>query len=95
MIERHVTFQVYPEKTADFIGFFIKTYRPAMASMPGFIKAELLCEQEDPTRYQMVIRFETAEAASHWRNSELHRSLQPGLKTLYKESQLLVYTVVA
>lgn len=95
MIERHVTFQVYPDRTDDFVAFFVEQYRPAMSTMPGFVKAELLCQQENSTQYQMSIRFETAEEATAWRNSEIHRSLQPALKALYKDLHLQVYTVVA
>ena len=36
MIERHVTFHVLPEKTAEFVRLFREEYRPAMATMPGF-----------------------------------------------------------
>jgi heme-degrading monooxygenase HmoA len=95
VIERHVTFNVYPDKTTEFEKLFIEEYRPAMASMDGFVKVELLCEQEDPTRYQMLIRFETAETAAAWRNSGAHQLLQPKIKSLYKDSSLLVYEVIA
>jgi heme-degrading monooxygenase HmoA len=66
-----------------------------MSAMAGFVKVELLCEQEDPTRYQMLIRFESAETAAAWRNSSAHQSLQPKIKGLYKDSALQVYEVVA
>lgn len=95
MIERHVTFQVYPDRAADFVAFFSNQYRPAMSTMPGFVKADLLREEGNSTCYQMSIRFETTEAATRWRNSEIHQSLQPALKALYRDSQLRVYTVVA
>lgn len=95
MIERHVTFEVIEDKTQDFENLFIEAYRPAMASMPGFIKVELLRLQDSLTNYQMVIRFETAEAASTWRNSSEHQGLSPRLKTLYSASQLQVYEVIA
>lgn len=95
MIERHVTFNVYSDKTDEFEKLFVAEYRPAMSSMAGFVKVELLCEQEDPTRYQMIIRFETAETAAAWRNSIAHQSLQPKIKRLYKDSTLQVYEVIA
>jgi heme-degrading monooxygenase HmoA len=95
LIERHVTFNVHPDKTGEFEKLFVEEYRPAMSSMAGFIRVELLCEQEDPTRYQMVIRFETAETAAAWRNSSAHQLLQPKIKSLYKDSSLQVYEVVA
>ena len=95
MIERHVTFNVYSNKTNEFEKLFVEEYRPAMSSMAGFVKVELLCEQEDPTRYQMTIRFETAEEAAAWRDSIAHKSLQPKIKSLYRDSTLQVYEVVA
>lgn len=95
MIERHITFKVLSEKTEDFEKFFIEEYRPAMARMPGFIKVDLLRQQEDPTAYQMVIRFESADAASAWRASAAHQALSPKLKALHSGSLLNVYEVVA
>jgi len=95
MIERHVTFDVQPGKAGEFERLFSDEYRPAMASMPGFIKVELLREQENPAKYQMVIRFTTLEEAAVWRNSSAHQSLSPKLKALYSASHLQVYEVLA
>ncbi len=94
MIERHVTFDVLHDKTDEFELFFSDEYRPAMALMPGYIKVELLREQEDSTKYQMVIRFMSFEEAAAWRNSNAHQVLSPKLKALYSASQLQVYEVV-
>ena len=95
MIERHVTFNVHPENTKDFEELFTAEYRPAMAVMPGFVKVELLREQEDHTQYQMVIRFETMETAADWRNADTHQALKPKIKALYDGSKLIVYDVMA
>ncbi len=95
MIERHVTFSVFPDKCADFEKFFMEQYRPGMSSMPGFVKVELLREADHASQYQMVIRFESAETAAEWRNSAVHKSLQPAFKSLYSESKLQVYDVIA
>ena len=95
MIERHVTFNVHPESTKDFEELFTAEYRPAMAAMPGFVKLELLVEQENPTQYQMVIRFESLETAADWRNSNAHQALKPRIKALYDGSKLNVYDVIA
>jgi heme-degrading monooxygenase HmoA len=95
MIERHVTFEVFPEKTGDFVKLFTDEYRPAMASMPGCIKIELLREQNNPSRYQMVIRFTSEETAAAWRSSSTHQALSPRLKSLYSASQLQVYDFIA
>jgi antibiotic biosynthesis monooxygenase (ABM) superfamily enzyme len=95
MIERHVTFNVYPDKTSEFEKLFVEEYRPAMSSMPGFIRVDLLCEQNEPTRYQMVIRFDTAESAAAWRNSAAHQALKPKIQSLYQDSTLQVYEVIA
>lgn len=95
MIERHVTFNVLPGMTQDFVNLFREDYRPAMASMPGFVKVDLLCEQEDPTKYQMVIRFVSIETAAAWRSSEAHQALKPKIKALYQGSTVEVYDVIA
>jgi antibiotic biosynthesis monooxygenase (ABM) superfamily enzyme len=95
MIERHVTFNVLPDMTQEFVNLFCEDYRPAMASMPGFVKVDLLREQEDPTKYQMVIRFESMETAAAWRSSKAHQALKPKIKALYQGSTLQVYNVIA
>jgi heme-degrading monooxygenase HmoA len=95
MIERHVTFDVLPDKTQEFERLFTDEYRPAMALMPGFIKVELLREQDDSTKYQMIIRFTSTAEATAWRNSSAHQALSPKLKALYSASQLLVYEVIS
>lgn len=95
MIERHVTFNVHADKAGEFVRLFVEEYRPAMSSTPGFVKVELLSDQEQPVRYRMVIRFETAEAAAAWRNSAAHQSLQPKIKSLYQNSELQVFEVIA
>jgi antibiotic biosynthesis monooxygenase (ABM) superfamily enzyme len=94
MIERHVTFEVLPDKTQEFERLFADEYRPAMSLMPGFIKVDLLREQDKITHYQMVIRFQTAEEAATWRNSGAHQALSPKLKALYSASHVQVYDVV-
>ena len=95
MIERHVTFDVLPDKAEEFERLFVDEYRLAMARMPGFIKVELLREQENLAKYQMVIRFTSLEEAAAWRNSSAHQALSPKLKALYSASQLQVYEVLA
>ena len=95
MIERHVMFNVLPGREQDFEELFTAEYRPAMAGMPGYVKLELLVEQEDPTQYQMVIRFESLETAAGWRNSGVHQALKPKIKALYDGSKLQVYDVIA
>jgi heme-degrading monooxygenase HmoA len=94
LIERHVTFSVFPDKKREFEEFFAEEYRPAMAGMPGFMKVDLLCQVDQTSEYQMVIRFESAEAAADWRSSAAHRALQPKIKALYSESKLQVYDVI-
>jgi antibiotic biosynthesis monooxygenase (ABM) superfamily enzyme len=95
MIERHVTFNVYPDKKEEFEKLFVEDYRPAMAVMPGFVRVDLLCELDEPSQYQMVIRFENSEAAADWRSSAAHQLLQPRIKALYNDSILQVYDVIA
>lgn len=95
MIERHVTFNVYPDKKEEFEKLFVEDYRPAMAVMPGFVRVDLLCMLDQPSQYQMVIRFENSETAAGWRSSTAHQLLQPKIKALYSDSKLHVYDVIA
>ena len=95
MIERHVTFNVYPDKKVEFEELFVEAYRPAMTVMPGFVSVDLLCLPDQPNQYQMVIRFESVEAAAAWRNSAGHQLLQPKIKALYSDSKVEVYDVIA
>jgi antibiotic biosynthesis monooxygenase (ABM) superfamily enzyme len=43
----------------------------------------------------MAIRFESLESAAAWRDSVDHKDLSPKIKTLYKESAVQVYEVIA
>lgn len=95
MIERHITFNVDPDKTAAFEAFFTGKYRPAMTKSPGYVKAELLREADSATRFQMVLRFEDGDAAVGWRTSEVHTALQPALLALYSDNEIQGYEVIA
>ena len=95
MIERHVAFEVFPDKCQDFEDFIHHKYRPAMAKMVGFINVGLLRQQELPNNYKMIIRFNSVEEAAGWRNSDAHQALQPKLKSLYRNLQLTVYDVIS
>ena len=94
MIERHITFNVHPDRTTDFERFFAEQYRPAMAQAQGFVRVELLREAGDPTRYQMVLRFGDAEASAGWRTSPVHTALQPALAALFSTNEIQAYEVV-
>jgi heme-degrading monooxygenase HmoA len=94
-VERHVTFHVSPDKVEEFEQFFQDEYRPAMANTTSFIKAELLKDKENPQDLQMVLRFESSEAAGNWRASDSHAALKPHLKSLYDGSDLKVYEFIA
>ncbi len=95
MIERQVTFHVLPEKETEFEHFFVNEYRPAMSSMAGFIKAGLLQNQDEPSKYCMVICFDSVQSASAWRASAEHQALKPKLSSLYQDISLKVFEVVA
>lgn len=95
MIERHVTFNVLPDRTVDFERFFVEAYRPPVLGMPGLIECTLLRESEHAERYQMVFRWETAENAVAWRVSEVHQGLQPALVELHAGMEITAYTKVA
>lgn len=95
MIERHITFKVPATNAAAFERFFDEAYRPAMAEAPGYVRVELLREIEQPTRYQMSLRFSDPEAAVGWRTSEVHQALQPALNALHDGSEVVGYDVIA
>jgi len=94
MIERHITFTVHPDRTAEFERFFTEEYRPPVTQVPGFIACDLLREMEQPERYQMVFRWEFADAAVAWRTSDIHTGLQPALNALVASMEIVAYTVV-
>jgi antibiotic biosynthesis monooxygenase (ABM) superfamily enzyme len=95
MIERHVTFNVIPGKEKDFEALFKGDYSGAMARQRGFVSVSLLKEHEKEAVYQMVIRFQSLETAAAWRDSADHKALSPKIKSLYKESTVQVYEVIA
>ncbi len=95
MIERHVTFNVIPGKEKDFETLFKTEYAVAMSRQPGFVSVTLLKEHEKESVFQMVIRFQSLETAAAWRDSAEHKTLSPKIKSLYKESIVQVYEVIA
>lgn len=95
MIERHITFNVHPDRTADFERFVADEYRPAMSGSPGFRRCDLLREADDPSRYQMVLRFDDTTTATAWRESPVHQALQPALKALFSTNEIRVYDVIS
>jgi antibiotic biosynthesis monooxygenase (ABM) superfamily enzyme len=95
MIERHITFNVHPDRTEAFERFIAEQYGPTMAKAPGFVRIELLRETDSQTRYQMSFRFEDADTAAAWRTSEVHQALQPALTALFSTTEIQGYVVVA
>jgi heme-degrading monooxygenase HmoA len=95
VIERHITFSVHPDKTAEFERFFTDEYRPPVLGMPGLIECSLLREAEHADRYQMIFRWEEADQAVAWRVSEVHQALQPRLAELNSGMEIIAYTKVA
>jgi len=65
-----------------------------MAKSPGIVKCELLREADSSTRYQLVFRFENADAAVGWRTSEVHKALQPALQVLHVDMAVQGYEVI-
>jgi len=95
MIERHVTFNVIPGKEKEFEILFKKEYSAAMSRQPGFVAVTLLREHEKEAVYHMVIRFQSLETAAAWRDSPDHKALSHKIKSLYRESMVQVYEMIA
>ena len=95
MIERHVTFNVIPGKEKEFETLFKEAYAVAMSKQRGFVLVTLLKEHEKEAVYQMVIRFQSIEAAAAWRDSQDHKALSLRIKALYSASAVQVYDVIA
>ena len=95
MIERHITFTVHPDRSAEFERFVAEQYAPAMSRSPGFVSVGLLREADDPARYQMLMRWRDGDAAVTWRMSEVHQGLQPMLNALHSGMEIVAYEVVA
>lgn len=93
MVERHVTFRVLPDRGAEFEGFVIDRYAPAMAAQPGFAGLRLLRESDTSGRYHMVIRFHSREESDLWRSSDSHKYLSPSLKALHLGTEVVDYVV--
>ncbi|HET9520911.1 MAG TPA: antibiotic biosynthesis monooxygenase family protein [Candidatus Limnocylindrales bacterium] len=94
MIERHITFNVLPDRTADFEHFIATEYTPPIKAWPGFVKVELLREADNETRYQMVLRWTDGDAAAGWRTSDVHTALQPALNALHSGMAIEAYEVI-
>jgi hypothetical protein len=94
MIERHVTFDVIPGKQKEFETLFKDEYSTAMARQPGFVSVTLLKEHEKEAVYQMVIRFQSLETVTAWRDSADYKALSPKIKALYTGSMVQVYEVI-
>ena len=94
MIERHVTFNVIPGKEKEFETLFKEEYGNAMARQLGFVSVTLLKEHEKEAIYQMMIRFQSLETATAWRDSADHKALSPKIKAFYTGSTVQVYEVI-
>ena len=94
MIERHITFDVLPDRTAEFERFVAEEYRPPVTLIPGFVRCDLLREIEHPERYQMVFQWEHGDAAVAWRTSDTHVALQPALNALVSSMEIVAYETV-
>ena len=94
MIERHITFSVHPEKTAEFEQFIASEYVPPIKTWPGFVEVELLRKADSATEYQMVLRWQDGDAATSWRTSDVHTALQPELNALHSGMAIEAYEVV-
>jgi len=94
MIERHITFNVHPDRVAEFERFFAVEYAPAMARSAGFVSVGLLREADQASRYQVVLRFHDSVSAAAWRTSPVHEALQPALTALYSDNEIQAYEVV-
>jgi len=95
MIERHIPFRIQPGQADAFERFFVDRYRPTMSTHAGYVRAELLRVADDPTQFEMILRWRDAEAATGWRTSETHVALQPALAELASGGEVAVYDVVA
>jgi heme-degrading monooxygenase HmoA len=66
-----------------------------MKESAGFVSVELIQEMEQPSRYQMLIRFGNLEQAADWRNSEAHKALSSIFKSFYTSSDVTVYNFIS
>lgn len=70
---------------------FYRGYLPAMALSEGFMSAELLQLSDPEFDLVMLIRFDSTEKSTAWRESASHQQLKPDLKALYHSSDLQVF----
>jgi len=77
LIERHLTFNVHPDRTPPSSSSSAASTGPPWRRAGLRAHCELLRESDSPTRYQLVFRFADAEKATAWRTSAIHQALQP------------------
>ena len=80
-----------PKMACNFAG----AYRPRVLEMPGLIECGLLRAADQPARYVMLFRWETADQATAWRTSDVHQRLQPALNELHTGMEVAAYERVA
>lgn len=90
MIERHIKFAVTSEGVDGFKQFVENKYFPAASETEGYVSGRLL-RPSDGGEILMVLQFEDADASARWRESEVHESLQPELKSLHSGMEIQGY----
>lgn len=82
-IQLHVDLEVDPAKEAELLKNFKTVFRPAIGKQPGFVDVKLLKTRNAPTRYRLLISFQTEEQRQKWVAADDHQRAWPAIeKTL-------------
>jgi heme-degrading monooxygenase HmoA len=79
-IQLHVDLEVDPAKEAELLKNFRTIFRPAISKQPGFVDVKLLKTRNAPTRYRLLISFQTEEQRQKWVAADDHQRAWPTIE---------------
>ena len=95
MIERHITFSVHPDQTAEFERFFAESTGRRSSPCPASSSARSCARPSTPTATRWSSAGRRPSSAVAWRMSEVHQALQPALNALHSGMEIVAYSKVA
>ncbi|KAA9353515.1 putative quinol monooxygenase [Larkinella humicola] len=84
MLIRIVRMTFQEAKTADFLAIF-EASKQKIRAFPGCLHLELLRDLDQPTVYVTYSQWETPEALTHYRHSELFKTTWAATKRLFAD----------
>ena len=84
----HIDLSLKPGASQALEHTFLESFRPAIASQPGYRHVELLRPNESEWDYRLVIIFDSQPQQQAWVASNIHREVWPQI-----ESHLLNFSL--